>query len=80
MALLEVSCTCLFLRIWGYSLLFYLLIVSKVDAMEFLLNSSLVVESWRRQWHHSSTLAWKVPWMEEPGRVQSMGLLRVRHD
>ena len=29
---------------------------------------------------HSSTPAWKVPWMEEPGRLQSMGLLRVRHD
>ena len=29
---------------------------------------------------HSSTLAWKIPWMEEPGRLQSMGLLRVRHD
>ena len=29
---------------------------------------------------HSSTLAWKVPWMEEPGRLQSMGSLRVRHD
>ena len=28
---------------------------------------------------HSSTLAWKVPWMEEPGRLQSMGSLRVRH-
>ena len=28
----------------------------------------------------SSTLAWKIPWMEEPGRLQSMGLLRVRHD
>ena len=28
---------------------------------------------------HSSTLAWKIPWMEEPGR-QSMGSLRVRHD
>ena len=26
---------------------------------------------------HSSTLAWKIPWMEEPGRLQSMGLLRV---
>ena len=30
--------------------------------------------------HHSSTLAWKIPWMEEPGRLESMGLLRVRHD
>ena len=26
---------------------------------------------------HSSTLAWKIPWTEEPGRLQSMGLLRV---
>ena len=26
---------------------------------------------------HSSTLAWKIPWMEEPGRLQSMGSLRV---
>ena len=29
---------------------------------------------------HSSTLAWKIPWTKEPGRLQSMGLLRVRHD
>ena len=29
---------------------------------------------------HSSTLAWKIPWMEEPGGLQSMGSLGVRHD
>ena len=29
---------------------------------------------------HSSTLAWKIPWMEEPGRLQSTGSLRVVHD
>jgi len=29
---------------------------------------------------HSSTLAWKIPWMEEPGRLRSMGSLRVGHD
>ena len=29
---------------------------------------------------HSSILAWKIPWMEEPGGLQSMGLLRVGHD
>ena len=29
---------------------------------------------------HSSTLVWKIPWTEEPGRLQSMGSLRVRHD
>ena len=28
---------------------------------------------------HSSTLAWKIPWTEEHGRLQSMGLQRVRH-
>ena len=29
---------------------------------------------------HSSTLAWKIPWTEEPGRLQFMGLLGVGHD
>ena len=28
---------------------------------------------------HSSTLAWRIPWMEKPGGLQSMGSLRVRH-
>ena len=30
--------------------------------------------------NHSSTLAWKIPWTEEPGRLQSMGLQKVGHD
>ena len=29
---------------------------------------------------HSSTLAWKIPWTEEPGRLQSMGLQSVGHN
>ena len=29
---------------------------------------------------HSSTLAWRIPWIEEPGRLQFLGSLRVRHD
>ena len=29
---------------------------------------------------HCSTLAWKIPWMKEPGRLQSIGSLRVQHD
>ena len=29
---------------------------------------------------HSNTIAWKIPWTEEPGRLQSMGSQRVRHD
>ena len=39
----------------------------------------LVLNTGRRQWH-SSTLAWKIPWAEEPGRLQSMGSLRVGRD
>ena len=38
----------------------------------------------RRQWHPTPVLkfssAWKIPWTEEPGRLQSMGSLRVGHD
>ena len=30
--------------------------------------------------YHSSILAWKIPWKEEPGGLQSIGLQRVRHD
>ena len=29
---------------------------------------------------HSSILAWRIPWTEKPGRLQSMGLQKVRHD
>ena len=29
---------------------------------------------------HSSTITWKIPWTEEPGRLQSMGLQRVGHE
>ena len=36
---------------------------------------------WRRKWQtHSSTLAWRIPWREEPSRLQSMGSQRVGHD
>ena len=38
------------------------------------------VYSWKAMAPHSSTLAWKTSWTEEPGRLQSMGLLGVRHD
>ena len=34
----------------------------------------------RKMATNSSTLAWKIPWTEECGRLQSMGLLRVRHN
>ena len=36
---------------------------------------------WRRKMaNHSSILVWKIPWTEEPGRLQSMGSPRVEHD
>ena len=38
------------------------------------------VESEKAMATHSSTLAWRIPWTEEPGRLQSMGSLRVEHD
>ena len=40
----------------------------------------LVQDSEKAMAPHSSTLAWKIPWMEEPGGLQSMGSQRVGHD
>ena len=53
--------------------------------MVFSISSSHILENLalskeKAMASHSSTLAWKIPWMEEPGRLQSMGLLRVGHD
>ena len=44
----------------------------------FLASSQVIPE--KAMAPHSSTLAWKIPRMEEPGRLQSMGSLRVGHD
>ena len=48
----------------------------------FLINSAewLMAFPEKAMAPHSSTLAWKIPWTEEPGRLQSMGSPRVRHD
>ena len=55
--------------------------------LAFLMSSSLIdklfttsITMEKPMAPHSSTLAWKIPWTEEPGRLQSMGLLRVGHD
>ena len=48
--------------------------------MVVLIGISLMIISEKAMAPHSSTLAWEIPWMEEPGRLQSMGSLRVRHD
>ena len=78
--------------LWDQLLSFLLLIllvsVSLVDQM--VNNLPAMQESWVRSlgWKdplekgtntHSSILAWRIPWSEEPGRLQSMGFQRVRH-
>ena len=40
----------------------------------------LILETEKAMAPHSSTLAWKIPWTEEPGGLQSMGSHRVGHD
>ena len=55
------------------------------QAMTFWLDPGLnrrpVGHRWERAMApHSSALAWRIPWMEEPGRLQSMGSMRVGHD
>ena len=47
----------------------------------YLLHTTIVIaNSEKAMAPHSSTFAWKIPWTEEPGELQSMGSLRVRHD
>ena len=47
---------------------------------EKLITHNLYDSTEKTMTPHSSTLAWKIPWMEEPGGLQSIGLLRVGHD
>ena len=48
--------------------------------MSLLFNMLSRVDTEKAMATHSSTLAWKIPWTEEPGRLQSMGSQRVGHD
>ena len=52
--------------------------VSKVMSLLFNMLSRFVTE--KAMAPHSSTLAWKIPWMKEPGGLLSMKFLRVGHD
>ena len=61
-------------RIVWNRLLGSLVSITKMESKNLYFSSKLPMAP------HSSTLAWKIPWMEEPGRLQSMGSLRVRHD
>ena len=52
--------------------------VGKVMSLLFNKLPRLIME--KAMAPHSSTLAWKIPWMEDPGRLPSMGSRRVGHD
>ena len=73
------------LALGSSGVLYFLFLISRIWAFNFisflLLIWSLIYFSMEKAMApYSSTLAWKIPWTEEPGRLQSMGLLRVRHD
>ena len=51
-----------------------------VILLVFLIIAILVSVMEKAMAPHSSTLGWKIPWTEEPDRLQSMGSRRVRHD
>jgi len=55
-------------------------LLSLTRSLSFIFISITVGDVEKAMAPHSSTLAWKIPWTEEPGRLQSMGSLRVRHD
>ena len=53
---------------------------SNLNSFFLLVSALLSLVPEKAMAPYSSTLAWKSPWMEEPGRLQSIGSLRVRHD
>ena len=57
-----------------------MVLLKKKKGFIYLFLAVLGLHSEKAMAPHSSTLAWKIPWMEEPGGLQSMGLQRVRHD
>jgi len=66
------------LSIYPYSLFSSLYLICKC-AFVFN-NNGIILCREKAMVTHSSTLAWKIPWMEERGRLQSTGSRRVRHD
>ena len=63
---------CIALMVNDIDYLFVCILAIYISSLEKYLEKAMAP--------HSSILAWKIPWMEEPGRLQSMGSLRVGHD
>ena len=55
-------------------------ILSFKTLLSFINRLLVIIYSEKAMAPYSSTLAWKIPWTEEPGGLQSVGSLRVRHD
>ena len=55
-------------------------LLTKIRLVKVMFFPVVMYGSEKAMASHCSTLAWKIPWMEEPGRLQSMGPLRVGHD
>ena len=75
------NCTCVSLRIFFRSSL----VTQTVRYLPMMRDTQVQSLGWedlleKEMATHSSILAWKIPWMEEPGRLQSMGLQRVAYD
>ena len=64
-------CVCIYMCIYIYIYIIYIAGPLIYRLIEFIKHKMAP---------HSSTLAWKIPWAEEPGRLPSMGSLRVRYD
>ena len=79
---------CIYIHIYIYILLNHLAVhmkhcgstIFQVEKAEHYLVPIMWIGREKAMAPHSSTLAWKLPWTEEPGRLQSMGLRRVGHD
>ena len=77
---LQPSIQCPFLSLGGSCLLISPIIRISQSLCFYANLSELWVSPEKAMAPHSCTLAWKIPWMEEPGGLQSMGSRRVRHD
>ena len=76
----------LYIKAWGY----VPMLLENLHGMSFSGTCWLLIGAWfqgryggfseKAMAPHSSPLAWKIPWTEDPERLQSMGSLRVGHD
>ena len=88
MYLLKFCCFDCFCSVFSFLLLFFviwwLFLMLCLDSFLFIFCAPIIDFFFfffeKAMAFHSSALAWKIPWTEEPGGLQSMGLLRVRHD